>query len=224
MAHGDGMRTSVLRAFSLVLTMVAVALAAYSMSLPWYQISRTGDINDVPDVTHTAGTFEFYKEFSIWTSPQGYQYLLPYSGPVYGWNDPVGPTMNTETAGVFIWVVLAILFLLSLAGADFLLGLGSGVALLVEACATVAYFAAVIDDHLRESMLFGSIDGFPGHGFTGHDSVWSWGPLDGWYYVLVALVLLVPAVLIGNYALLLDQKSPGQDERLTDERSEGKKQ
>jgi len=189
------------RMAAIVLTIAAVALAAYSMSLPWYHISRTGDLSDSPDISHNAGTYDFYKDFGIWKSPEGFSHIFVYNVPYFG-TDPIGYTMNVEVVAVLIWVILAVLFLLSIVGDDELLNLGSGIALGLESTVAVVYFVIVIDDRIRESRWFGSwSDGFVGHGFIGNDPVWSWGPLAGWYLVLFALILQIPAVIVGICAL-----------------------
>ena len=189
------------RITAIVLTIVAVALVAYSMSLPWYHISRTGYLSDSPNISYIAGTYDFHRDFCIWKSPEGSSHIFTYNVPMDG-TDPIGLTMNVEAMAVLIWVILAILFLISTFRDDELLSYGFGIALGLVPIVAVVYFVIVIDDRIRESLLFGPMNGgFVGHGFIGNDPIWSWGPLAGWYLVLVALVLQIPAVIVGIYGL-----------------------
>ena len=151
------------------LTIVALVVAAYSLTANWYRTS-------IP----------FWDGTSTWVIGLDSIELHPQggSGP---YSDSIMDFMRWVYDFALVWFVLTSGFLVSSLVEGKGRGLISGIGSSVVGLGVVVTFAIGIDGAIRG--VYGWDSTWP-HGFLGSASmIWEWGPLEGWWTFLIAVII-----------------------------------
>jgi hypothetical protein len=157
--------------------------------LPWYHVVNHGYTEDGLITESSFGMWRWEYTLADTTSEH------PYDNPDT-WM-PVSEVMFAEI--LFVTTSMASIFMsvFGVVTARPKLAVGSGVIALALMSSGVVYFMLIIPDALNSS--YGSwveYEGFSGRGESSAIGFYSWGPLLGWYSLLVGFVVELAAVIV----------------------------
>ena len=197
---------------TVVLTMLAVMVAGFSLMLPWYQVTE-GWVDDREYVHYDTVEFSrsYFVDDELGTS--GYD-------PVY---IEVGSLLDLTTLIVVLWGLLAIVYVgIILPGADgsptsrsdgFVLG---WILVAVSLLVIIVFAGLVVHSYnLDQSNWWNNANSISS--FAGSDGLSEWGPLSGWFVAVAACVIQGVAVLVRNVPVLLGKQEDAEE--LTDEQA-----
>ena len=203
---------------AIVFTALAMSLCTFSLALPMFSMSYYNEVEILDQVYVTDETFVFYHDY-LNVEDRAY---LPYS------DSPVGDLMDEMTVMVIVWVIVGVVYIGScVIGSRALI---RGFLLLFCSVLPVVYFVARMPYAISEwgylpyhlfapGDFWGYISSHPYDGSTR-----SWGPMLGWYLLLLACILQSAAIIRRNapmVAAIVNIRRAGPAARSAEDLSKG---
>ena len=176
---------------TIVLSVVALSLVLFTLTLPWFSVQDSHD-----SIKNT------------------YTYFLDHSESTSGWNSIMAPSdlstiVDRMQFVLLAWIPLTLLFIGNVLLDYKILSLVWGWALAILGIGATVYFAISAAPAVGSSLTSSvSMHGLFGSATTTSGEVtWSWGPGLGWYVLLAGSLVILIGAVIRSFVVVTSHKA-----------------